>query len=182
MRSISEYLALPYTYILKQESDGSYFISVKELPGCMSVGEDVIEAHEMIKDAMQAWIEYCLEKGKPIPEPEEEIDEYSGRFVVRISPTLHKALAEGAKKNGVSMNHYTSELLAKRCSHVESLEKFNSELLEAITCSHPYLNGYLQPEGQYEANIELPSNKWQQNTDKILEFPTKPKTKERKRN
>ena len=144
MKSISEYLALPYTYIIKQESDGSYFISVKELPGCMSVGDTVTEAHEMIRDAMEAWIGYSLEDGMQIPEPKEEtLDEYSGKFVVRITPTLHKKLAEGAKKNGVSMNHYTSELLSERCSIIESYEKLYSQLVKAITSCQPSLGEYL---------------------------------------
>ena len=134
MRSISEYLDLPYTYIVKKEPDGSYFISVKELPGCMSVGVDVPDAYAMIRDAMETWISYSLEDGMQIPEPEEDnLDEYSGKFVVRITPTLHKKLAEGAKKNGVSMNHYTSELLSERCSTIENYEKFNSQLISLIT-------------------------------------------------
>jgi len=144
MKSISEYLALPYTYILKQESDGSYFISVKELPGCMSVGNTIAEAHEMIRDAMKAWIGYCLDDQIPIPEPEEEtLDDYSGKFVVRITPTLHKKLAEGAKKNGVSMNHYTSELLSERCSIIENYEKLYAQLVKAITSCKPSLGEYL---------------------------------------
>ena len=138
MRSLNEYMALPYTYILKQESDGSYFISVKELPGCMSVGDTIPEAHEMIRDAMKAWIGYCIDDQIPIPEPEEEtLDEYSGKFVVRITPTLHKKLAQGAKKNGISMNHYTSELLSERCSIIENYEKLYSQLVKAITPCKP---------------------------------------------
>jgi len=144
MKSISEYLALPYTYILKQESDGSYFISVKELPGCITVGDTITEAHEMIKDAMETWISFSLEDGMQIPEPvEESLDEYSGKFVVRITPTLHKKLAEGAKKNGVSMNHYTSELLSERCSIIENYEKLYAQLVRAITNCKPSLSEYL---------------------------------------
>ena len=141
MRSLQEYLILPYTYVLKQESDGSYFISVKELPGCMSVGESITDAHEMIRDAMKAWISNSLEDGMQIPEPEEEtLNDYSGKFVVRITPTLHKKLVEGAKKNGVSMNHYTSELLSERCAILETYEKVYSQLVKALpptACPEP---------------------------------------------
>lgn len=67
-------------------------ISVKELPGCMSVGNDIPDAYAMIRDAMETWIGYCLDERIPIPEPEEEsLDDYSGKFVVRITPTLHKS-------------------------------------------------------------------------------------------
>ncbi|MBI9094034.1 MAG: toxin-antitoxin system HicB family antitoxin [Sphaerochaeta sp.] len=94
----------------------------------------------MIRDAMKAWIEYCLDDQIPIPEPEEEkLDEYSGKFLVRITPTLHRKLAQGAKKNGVSMNHYTSELLSERCSIIENYEKLYSQLVTAITHCKPAL-------------------------------------------
>jgi len=67
----------------------------------MSVGNDIPDAYAMIRDAMETWIGYRLEDGIPIPEPEEEtLDDYSGKFVVRITPTLHKKLAEGERKMG----------------------------------------------------------------------------------
>ncbi len=82
--------------------------------------------------------------GVQIPEPEEEnLDGYSGKSMVRIIPTLHKKLAEGAKKNGVSMNHYTSELLSERCSTIENYERPYSQLGKAITSSKPSPGEYL---------------------------------------
>lgn len=119
-------------------------ISAKELSGCMSVGDTITEAHEMIQDVMEAWMGYCLDEQIQIPEPEEEtLDDYSGKLVVRITPTLHKKLAEGAKKHGVSMNHYTSELLSERCTIIENYEKLYSQLLKAITKGKPSLGEYL---------------------------------------
>ncbi len=115
MKSINEYLELPYTYELKKESDGTFFISVKELTGCMSVGDTREEAFKMIKDAMETWIEYCLDNGISVPEPEDEtVKTYSGKFVTRVSPSLHKELVEGAKRDGVSLNHRVAELLSRK--------------------------------------------------------------------
>jgi len=62
-------LALPHTLELKKEENGSYFISVKELEGCFSVGDTAVEALAMIEDAKRAWIEFSLEQGLPIPKP-----------------------------------------------------------------------------------------------------------------
>ena len=110
----------------------------------MSVGETVTEAHEMIQDAMETWIRFSLEDGGADSRPEEEnLDGYSGKSMVRITPTLHKKLAEGAKKNGVSMNHYTSELLSERCSTIENYERPYSQLGKAITSSKPSPGEYL---------------------------------------
>lgn len=113
MKILEDYLALPYTIETKKESDGSYFISVKELPGCMSVGTDLVDAYAMIEDAMAVWIQSCLDDGRAIPLPEDDsMKVYSGRFVVRITPMLHRHLAETAKAQGVSLNHLVTELLS----------------------------------------------------------------------
>ncbi len=39
--------------------------------------------------------------------------EYSGKLLLRIPKELHKALAEAAKENGVSLNQYALYKLAK---------------------------------------------------------------------
>ena len=39
--------------------------------------------------------------------------EYSGRLLIRIPKELHKALAEAAKSNGVSINQYALYKLAR---------------------------------------------------------------------
>ena len=67
---IDYYLGLPYTFKLFKEEDGSYFIKVKELPGCMSIGNTVLDAEEMLIEAMGSWIGNNLNRGFPIPLPE----------------------------------------------------------------------------------------------------------------
>lgn len=114
MKTLHDYLNLPYTIETKKEPDGSFFIKVKELPGCMSVGESIEEAYAMIEDAMGDWIQSCLDDGYAVPEPEaDDVKIYSGKFVVRISPKLHRDLSENAKESGVSLNHLVTELLAE---------------------------------------------------------------------
>jgi antitoxin HicB len=105
-RSVEEYLALPYTVeVYRDDSDGEegYVARVLELPGCLTQADTFAELGEMIQDAMRAWIESALEDEKPIPEPK-MLDEYSGKFVVRLPKTLHRQLAERASEEGVSLN------------------------------------------------------------------------------
>ena len=64
MKSVEYYLGLPYTIELVREPEGGLFVSVRELPGCMSQGDTPDEALEMIRDAMRAWIEVALEDGE----------------------------------------------------------------------------------------------------------------------
>ena len=62
--TLEHFLGLPYTIELVPEPEGGWFVSVRELPGCMSQGDTPDEALEMIRDAMRAWIEVALEDGE----------------------------------------------------------------------------------------------------------------------
>ena len=67
--AVDAYMKLPYTIETTKEDDGSYFIKVKELPGCMSYGETLDEAYAMIADAMKSWLTVQIEDGQEIPVP-----------------------------------------------------------------------------------------------------------------
>jgi len=99
-KDLDYYLKLPYTIELIPDSEQGWFVRVKELRGCMSQGDTVQEAYEMIQDAMQGWLEVAIEDNIPIPEPALDED-YSGKFVVRLPRSLHRQLAETAEREGV---------------------------------------------------------------------------------
>ena len=111
-KNLEYYLKLPYRRELIPEPEGGWFIRIVELPGCLSQGETVEEAHAMIEDAMRGWIETELRKGAPIPEPRQE-DQYSGKFVVRVPKTLHRKIDEAAGREGVSLNQWIITALAE---------------------------------------------------------------------
>jgi antitoxin HicB len=54
-------------YELEREDDGSYCINVPALPGCISVGDTIEEALDMIQEAMGLWLEVARERGLVIP-------------------------------------------------------------------------------------------------------------------
>lgn len=109
-KNLDYYLNLDYTIRLKQNGDGSYFVEVEELPGCMSEGDTEEEALKMIEDAKKAWIEVALKRKLKIPEPEK--DDFSGKLNVRMPKFLHRKLSYKAKKEGVSLNTLISTTLA----------------------------------------------------------------------
>ncbi len=116
-RSVEDYIDLPYKKEIIKYPDGGYFIEVKELPGCMSEGDTVEEAFEMIEDAMRAWIETALEYNKTIPIPDVmRKNQYNGKVLVRMPAMLHKSIAEEAKANGVSINTYIVTMLSEKNS------------------------------------------------------------------
>lgn len=63
------YLGLHYPVTLVSEKEGGYTAFVPDLPGCVTVGETVEEALEMIKDARRLWLETAYEHGDRIPLP-----------------------------------------------------------------------------------------------------------------
>ena len=86
-------------------------ISFPELPGCLTVGGTVEEAIKNAEDAKKTWFEAALEEGIKINEPEIN-EKYSGQFKLRIPKSLHRSLAESAKREGISMNQYCVYLLS----------------------------------------------------------------------
>jgi antitoxin HicB len=114
-RNIEDYLRLPYTIEVIRDDDEEnpgWVARVVELPGCITQGDTFEELGEMIEDAMRGWIEVALEDGIPIPEPR-PVEEYSGKFVVRVPKSLHRELVESAVREGVSLNAFVSAALGR---------------------------------------------------------------------
>lgn len=110
MKTFEEYMALPYTITIKPSPEGGFVATIAELPGCITQGETIEDAARMIEDAKAAWLDVAMQDGLEIPEP--VIEEYSGKFNIRIPKTLHKDLARRAKEENVSLNQLTTYLLS----------------------------------------------------------------------
>ena len=91
---------------------GGWLAEAPDLPGCISDGETREEAMRNLDDAICSWIATAREFGDPVPPPG-GADRYSGRWVMRVSRTLHRRLAERAGTEGVSLNALASQLLAE---------------------------------------------------------------------
>lgn len=111
------YLNLPYRVEimpLSEEDGGGFMASIPQLgrKALCADGPTIQEAVNRLREIQKERFATYLEEGTPIPEPEPDIDEYSGRFVVRIPKYLHRELALRAKENNVSLNQFVSSLLA----------------------------------------------------------------------
>jgi antitoxin HicB len=69
-KSVNDYLALPYTLEIIPSKAGGWVIKVKELRGCMTQADTWDAIPELVRDAMQGWLEVALEYGDPVPEPQ----------------------------------------------------------------------------------------------------------------
>ena len=111
-RELSRFLRLKYPVELAEQEGGWYFARIPDLPGCMSEGKTPDEAVKNVEAARALWIEDALDSGVVIPLPSEQ-RKHSGKFVVRLPESLHGRLAQGAEREGVSLNQYVLALLAE---------------------------------------------------------------------
>lgn len=58
---------LNYNVIFKSESEGGFTATVPALPGCVSYGKTLVEAKEMITDAIEGYISTLKKYKKPVP-------------------------------------------------------------------------------------------------------------------
>jgi hypothetical protein len=71
---------------------------------------------------MEAWLEAALAEGRKIPVPaakaanERTSSSHSGRFLVRMSGTLHAQLARAAESEHLSLNRFVTKVLASSVS------------------------------------------------------------------
>ncbi|MBQ2720863.1 MAG: toxin-antitoxin system HicB family antitoxin [Clostridia bacterium] len=113
MKTIDEYMSLPYRMeIIPDTKEGGYVVRFPELPGCLTCAETVEEAIKNAEECKKEWLTAALEDGIKIPQPVSD-EEYSGQFKLRIPKSLHRALAEHSKEEGISMNQYCLYLLSK---------------------------------------------------------------------
>jgi len=110
-KDLDFYLNLHYPVTIHADPDGGFVAEIEELPGCMTQGETSSEVFEAIEDARRGWIQVAYENGQDIPLPR-EIEDYSGKILIRIPKSLHRDLARTAKQEGVSLNQYITSLLA----------------------------------------------------------------------
>lgn len=115
-KDIQYYMNLGYTIeiaTIPEDEGGGYAASIPQLGKFAFVGdgETRAEALENLDAAKRDLFESYLQRGIPIPEPEQE-EKYSGRFVVRVPITLHAELSKQAENNGCSLNQYVTTLLS----------------------------------------------------------------------
>ena len=95
-----------YSIEIQQEADGTWTAWVPDLPGAVAGAMRPVEAIAEIGDAVDAWIAAARAQGATVPPPTPGEDQFSGRFVVRVPRSLHRAATQRAAREGVSLNTY----------------------------------------------------------------------------
>jgi predicted HicB family RNase H-like nuclease len=101
-----------YTYrVTWSEEDGEFVGLCAEFPKLSWLAADPEEALKGIRLVVKDCVEDMAESGEDIPKPI-AIRQYSGKFMVRIPPDVHRHLATEAAESGVSLNRIASAKLA----------------------------------------------------------------------
>ena len=112
---------------LSDDDGGGYLVEFPDLPGCMSDGETIEEAVANGQDAKASWIAAMTEAGRRIPPPTVEPSEgSSGKWQLGAPKSLHRKLAERARREGVSLNTLAVALLSEDSARNRRFRCFKS--------------------------------------------------------
>ncbi|MEW6187819.1 MAG: toxin-antitoxin system HicB family antitoxin [Thermodesulfobacteriota bacterium] len=102
-----------YTYrVTWSEEDQEYVGLCAEFSGLSWLTRTPEEALKGIRKVIAEAIKDMRKNKEPIPEPI-ATKGYSGKFMVRVPPEVHRNLAIKAAEQGVSLNRLASSKLAK---------------------------------------------------------------------
>jgi len=86
--------------------DDSFFGIVTNISDTIHFeGRSIDELKREFKNSVDVYLAHCKKIGKAPQKP------YSGKFVLRVSPDLHRRLAEAARENDESLNALASRAL-----------------------------------------------------------------------
>jgi predicted HicB family RNase H-like nuclease len=105
--------AARYTKIVDwSEEDACFVGSAHPLIGPCCHGQDEAKVYAELCQIVEEWIEILEKDGRPLPEPLGG-KKFSGKFVLRVEPALHRRLAVKALAAGESLNSYCVKALCK---------------------------------------------------------------------
>jgi predicted HicB family RNase H-like nuclease len=102
-----------YTYRVAWSGEDQEFVGTcVEFPGLSWLDGSLEAALGGVRRIVADCVRDMNESGEPAPEPI-AARSYSGKFVVRVPPQLHRELATQAAESGISLNRLISLKLAK---------------------------------------------------------------------
>ena len=102
-----------FTYrVTWSEEDGEYIGLCAEFPSLSWLASEPEAALQGIRQVVAEVVADLQASGEYVPEPL-ALKKYSGRFMVRVPPELHRRLAMEALESGVSLNRLAADKLSR---------------------------------------------------------------------
>jgi predicted HicB family RNase H-like nuclease len=77
-------------------------------------GSSVKELKQAFEDSVDDYLEFCASRGEDPEKP------FSGKFLVRVPPEVHRQIMAEARRQGKSLNTYVLEKLQPGSEHQAS--------------------------------------------------------------
>src|ERR1700677_4540298 len=94
------------------DEDGCFVGSAPPLIGECCHGQDEAKVYAELCRIVEEWIEILETDGRKLPEPLSS-KKFSGKFVLRVGPVIHRRLAAKALVAGESLNSFCTRKLCK---------------------------------------------------------------------
>ena len=102
-----------FTYRVTWSAEDEEYVGLcAEFPSLSWLEASPEEALTGIRQIVANVVADLESNGEPVPEPI-AVKKYSGKFMVRIPPELHRRLALEAAEAGISLNRLASERLSR---------------------------------------------------------------------
>ena len=102
-----------YTYrVTWSEEDEEYVALCAEFPSLSWLADTPEEALQGIRQVVAGVVADLESNNESVPEPI-AVKQYSGKFMIRIPPEVHRRLALEAAESGVSLNRLASARLSQ---------------------------------------------------------------------
>jgi predicted HicB family RNase H-like nuclease len=112
-KEIKEQAARYVKFVEWNEEDSCFIGRCPELFGGGVHGSDEAKVYAELCDVVEEWIELLNKDGAELPSPLSGEKAFSGKFVLRVEPALHRRLAAKAIAAGESLNSFCVKALAK---------------------------------------------------------------------
>jgi len=111
-KQIKEQAAKFAKFVEWSDEDQCFIGRCPELFGGGVHGKEESKVYAELCEVVEEWIEILNTDGIPLPEPL-NAKKFSGKFVLRLEPALHRRLAAKALAAGESLNNYCVKTLVK---------------------------------------------------------------------
>lgn len=127
------------------DEDGCFVGSAPLLIGPCCHGKDEAEVYAEFCRIVEEWIEILETDGRKLPEAL-ATKSFSGKFVLRVEPALHRRLVAKALAEGESLNSFCVKTLCKaRRTHLWGRVSIITIKILAWIVAPPYVNGRVKP-------------------------------------
>lgn len=110
---IKEQAARYVKYVEWSDADRCFIGRCPELFLGAIHGTDEAKVYAELCATAAEWVELLHKDGTALPQPLADQKQFSGKFVLRVDPALHRRLAAKALAAGDSLNGFCAKALAK---------------------------------------------------------------------